>query len=90
MANIKSAIKRIRSSGRKAQRNRIIRGSTRTAFKKATAALSESPADARAAIEKALSALDRAAGKGIIHKNNAARHKSRLMKKLNQIQKQPQ
>ncbi len=90
MANIKSAIKRIRSSARKAQRNRIIRGSTRTAYKKANVALSESQADARAAIEKALSALDRAAGKGVIHKNNAARRKSRLMKKLNQMQKPPQ
>jgi small subunit ribosomal protein S20 len=47
------------------------------------------PDEARTAIQKAVSALDRAAGKGVIHKNNAARHKSRLMKKLNQLQ-QPQ
>ncbi len=87
MANIKSAIKRIRSSARKQKRNRIVRGSTRTAFKKATLALAEGkPDEAQTAIQKAVSALDRAAGKGVIHKNNAARRKSRLMKKLNQLQ----
>ncbi len=90
MANIKSAIKRIRSSERKQKRNRIVRGSTRTALKKANTAVTEGqPDEAKTAIQKAISALDRAAGKGIIHKNNASRRKSRLMKKLNKMQ-QPQ
>ena len=89
MANIKSAIKRIRSSARKEKRNRVVRGQARTAVKNAHAALSARKADeAQASIQKAVSALDSAAGKGTIHKNSAARRKSRLMKKLNQLQQQ--
>jgi small subunit ribosomal protein S20 len=45
------------------------------------------PADARAATLAAISALDKAAEKGIIHKNNAARRKSRLMRRLSQLEK---
>ena len=87
MANIKSAIKRIRSSERKQQHNRVARGRTRSAVKNARQALADSKSnEAQAEINKALSELDHAAGKGIIHKNNAARRKSRLMKQLNQLQ----
>ena len=87
MANIKSAIKRIRSSERKQQHNRVARGRTRTAVKGARQALADGKSDvAQAEINKALCELDHAAGKGIIHKNNAARRKSRLMKQLNQLQ----
>lgn len=82
MANTRSAIKRIRSSERRRVRNRVVRSSTRTYVKKARATiLSGNPSVE--AIEKALSALDRAAAKGVIHKNNAARRKSRLMKLYN-------
>jgi len=89
LANIKSAIKRIRSSARKQKRNRVGRGQARTAVKNAHAALSARKADeAQASIQGAVSALDSAAGKGVIHKNSAARRKSRLMKKLNQLQQQ--
>lgn len=87
MANIKSAIKRIRSSGRKQKRNRVVRGRARTADKKARIVLAEGKAgEAQAVIKQAVSELDRAAGKGVIHKNSAARRKSRLMKKHNQLQ----
>jgi small subunit ribosomal protein S20 len=87
LANIKSAIKRIRSSGRKQKHNRIVRGRARTADKKARAVLAEGKTgEAQAVIKQAVSELDRAAGKGVIHKNSAARRKSRLMKKLNQLQ----
>lgn len=87
MANIKSAIKRIRSSARKQKRNRIVRGQARSAVKNAHAALSSRKADeAQVSIQEAISALDHAAGKGVIHKNSAARRKSRLMKQLNQLQ----
>jgi small subunit ribosomal protein S20 len=87
LANIKSAIKRIRSSARKQKRNRVVRGQARTAVKNAHAALSARKADeAQASIQEAIRALDSAAGKGMIHKNNAARRKSRLMKQLNQLQ----
>ena len=89
MANIKSAIKRIRSSARKQQNNRILRGRARTAVKKARLVLSEGkPEDAPTAVKEAISELDRAAGKGIVHKNNAARRKSRLMKQLFKSQQQ--
>ena len=87
MANIKSAIKRIRSSARKQQSNRILRGRARTAVKKARLVLEEGkPEDAQTAIQQAISELDRAAGKGVIHKNNAARRKARLMKQLHKSQ----
>ena len=87
MANIKSAIKRIRSSERKKQHNRVARGRTRSAVKGARQALADGKPDAaKAEVDKAVGELDHAAGKGIIHKNNAARRKSRLMKQLNQLQ----
>ena len=87
MANIKSAIKRIRSSARKQEHNRVVRGRARTATKKARLALDEKNVqEAKSAIQQAISDLDHAAGKGVIHKNNAARRKSRLMKQLNQLQ----
>jgi small subunit ribosomal protein S20 len=83
LANIKSAIKRIRSSKRKQIRNQAIRTRARTRVKAARLAIdSGNPTEAVAAIQAAYSALDRAAIKGTIHKRNAARRKSRLMKKL--------
>ncbi len=86
MANHKSALKRIRSSEKRRQRNRVVRGSTRSAVRKARTTLQAGKVqDAEAAVLGAVSALDRAAEKGVIHKNNAARRKSRLMRQLNQI-----
>jgi small subunit ribosomal protein S20 len=88
LANIKSAIKRIRSSARKQKRNRVVRGQARSAVKKVRVTLAEGKRDeAQASLKEAISALDHAAGKGVIHKNSAARRKSRLMKQLNQLQK---
>ncbi len=85
MANHKSALKRIRSSESRRQRNRIVRGSTRTAIKRARAGVAgKDMAVAEASVLDAVSALDKAAAKGVIHKNNAARRKSRLMRQLNQ------
>ena len=81
MANTASAIKRVRSNDRKRIRNKITRSRTRSAVR---AAREATPAEAQAATMAAISALDRAAQKGVIHPNNAARRKSRLMKKLNQ------
>lgn len=83
MANHKSAIKRIRSTARKRVRNRVYLSRTRTATKKARSVIASGELDS--AIEEtraAVSQLDKAASKGIIHKNTAARQKSRLMKKL--------
>lgn len=80
MANTASALKRIRSNNRKRVRNKIVRTRTRSAIR---AAREATPEEVRAATLAAISALDNAAAKGIIHKNNAARRKSRLMKRLN-------
>lgn len=85
MANTASAKKRIRSSQRKRQRNRIIRSRASTHIRKAGRLIAENRLEeAEAAVLQAISALDRAVGKGVIHKNNAARRKSRLMRRLNQ------
>lgn len=79
MANTASAIKRVRSNERKRVRNKIVRTKTRTAVR---AAREATPEELRAATLAAVSALDRAAQKGVIHRNNAARRKGRLMKRL--------
>ncbi len=87
MANIKSAIKRHRQSEGKRVRNRIYRGSTRTYITKARRAIETGEKETAVnATMTAIRALDKAAGKGVIHKNNAARRKSRLMKKLNALE----
>ena len=83
MANIKSQIKRNRQNEKRRQRNRVFRGAARTAVKQAQAAIVEGNTDSsKAAMIEAISALDKAVEKGVIHKNNAARRKSRLMKTL--------
>lgn len=85
MANHKSALKRIRISEKRRQHNRMVRGSTRTAVKKARVSMVGSDLNvAQVDVQDAVSALDKAAAKGVIHKNNAARRKSRLMRQLNQ------
>ena len=88
MANTASAIKRVRSNERKRTRNRITRTNTRTAVRSAREGIAAGQAeDARKATLAAISALDKAAVKGVIHKNNAARRKSRLMKQLAALDK---
>ena len=85
MANIKSALKRIRSSERKRQRNKPVRTALKTYVKTAQTHIAAGEDTAPEAVVQALSELDKAAAKGIIHKNQAARRKSRLMAKLNKI-----
>ncbi len=73
-----------RSSLRKQQRNRSVRSATRTYVAKAVRAIGELDEPEREdAVKRALKALDQTAKRGIIHPNNAARRKSRLMKRLN-------
>jgi small subunit ribosomal protein S20 len=87
LANTKSAIKRLRSAERRRLRNRVHRGRARTAVKNARRLMDEGHLEeAREAVHVAVSVLDSAAQKGVIHKNNAARRKSRLMRRLNQIE----
>jgi small subunit ribosomal protein S20 len=87
LANHKSAIKKIRVTERRRVRNRFFVSGARTKIKKARIEIaSGDAASAEKATLEALQLLDRAAGKGIIHKNNAARRKSRLMKRLATMQ----
>lgn len=82
MANIKSAEKRNRQRITREARNRVVRGSARTAIKKARVAIAAKDPNAAELVRGAERALDRAATKGVIHENNAARRKSRLYKAL--------
>jgi small subunit ribosomal protein S20 len=82
LANIQSQIKRNKQNEKRRLRNRAARGTARSAVNKARAALTANSPETKETVLKAISALDKAAEKGVIHKNNAARRKSRLMKKL--------
>jgi len=83
----KSAKKQVRVTERRRLRNRSIRSLVKTNITKAERLIFLGELEsARAAIVAAISSLDKAAEKGIIHSNNAARRKSRLMKKLNEAQ----
>lgn len=88
MANIKSAIKRNKQNERRRLRNRYFSGRARTFVKKARSAIEGNDLEeARQATKEAISALDKAAEKGILHKNNVARRKSRLVKYLATLEK---
>jgi small subunit ribosomal protein S20 len=88
LANIKSQIKRNKQNEKKRVRNRIYRGRARTFVAKARVALEGGEkATSVEAIKVAVSELDKAAQKGVLHKNNAARRKSRLMKQLSALGK---
>ena len=87
MANIKSQIKRNKQNQKRRIRNRVYRGTARTYVRKAEAVIKIGDTQAsQEEVLKAIKALDKAASKGVIHKNNAARRKSRLVKKLNSMQ----
>ena len=84
MATHKSAIKRIRQNEKRRLHNRHFRNRARTLVKKARAAIeSGDVASAREATSRAVRDLDKLASRGVVHKRNAARRKSRLMKQLN-------
>ncbi len=85
MANTKSALKRIRSGERKRARNKPVRTALKTYVRSAVTQINAGVEESAEAVVRAISALDKAAGKGIIHRNQAARRKSRLMAKLNRI-----
>ena len=84
MANIKSAKKRIKVIAKRTLRNRMIKSHTKTAIKKFVAAVESGDRDlAKAALIRAISAIDKATTKGVFHKNNASRKKSRLTRYFN-------
>jgi len=82
MPNNAAAEKRMRQEKKRRVRNRMVKSIVKTHITKARQAIA-SGADAQETVRAAVSELDRAAKKGVIHRNNAARRKSRLMKQLN-------
>jgi small subunit ribosomal protein S20 len=86
VANSKSALKRVRVGERRRIRNRTYRSAARTMVRRAESVIATGDVEAAAAaVGVAISTLDRSAGKGVIHRNNAARRKSRLMSKYNSM-----
>ena len=84
MPNLRSSFKRVNVAAKKAAQNRPVRTGARNAVTKARNSIASGDADeARQGVVDAIRALDKAASKGVIHKNNAARRKSRLVKRLN-------
>lgn len=81
MANIKSQKKRILTNAKDAERNKAVKSELRTRVKTAVKAVGTDDTDE--AVRMAVKRLDMAAAKGIIHPNQAARRKSRLMKRTN-------
>lgn len=82
MANIKSQIKRNRTNEAARERNKAVRSEVKTRVKHAERAATEGAEDAAELTKQAIRSIDRAARKGVFHRNAAARRKSRLMKHL--------
>ncbi|MFC3211761.1 MULTISPECIES: 30S ribosomal protein S20 [Planomicrobium] len=80
MPNIKSAIKRVRTNESKNAQNTQAKSAMRSSLKKAEQALTNNDENANAKVKAAIKQVEKAASKGLIHKNTAARQKSRLMK----------
>ena len=86
MANIKSQIKRIKTNEKRRQRNKAVKSSVRTAIRKFREAADAGDRDAAVELMRAASrALDRAAGKGVIHRNQAANKKSAMAHRANEL-----
>ncbi|MDE3229355.1 MAG: 30S ribosomal protein S20 [Chloroflexota bacterium] len=90
MPNIKSAKKRMRIEEKRRLRNNTVKSTVRTFLTKARGAITASPEaeTTEEAIRAAISNLDKAVTKGVLHKNNAARRKARLMARLHTVQQQ--
>ncbi len=86
MPNIKSAKKRVLITEKKNSKNASQKSALRTSIKKAKVAIEAKDEHAAAAVKTASIDLDKAASKGLIHKNNAARKKSRMAKALSKAQ----
>lgn len=87
MPNIKSQKDRVRLSAKQTARNKSARSSLRTTVKKANASIEANADNKDTLVQSAAVALEKAASKGLIHKNNASRKVSRMMKKANAEQK---
>jgi small subunit ribosomal protein S20 len=82
MANIKSQKKRILTNAKRQERNKAVRSGLKTRVKNADKAATEGGENTDEQVRQAVKALDMAAAKGIIHKNQAANRKSKLMKRV--------
>jgi small subunit ribosomal protein S20 len=86
LPNIASSIRQLRTDAKRTTRNKGIRTGCKSSITKAEKLIAAGKADeSKAAVLTAISTLDKAAGKGILHPNNAARRKARLTKKLNSL-----
>ena len=86
MANIKSQKKRNLQNARRHERNKSVRSELKTRIKRADRAAVEGADDTAAQVQRAVKALDMAAAKGVIHKNQAANRKSKLMRRVAKAQ----
>ena len=86
MANIKSQKKRILTNAKRHERNKAVRSQLKTRIKSADRAATEGAENTDEQVRQAVKALDMAAAKGIIHKNQAANRKSKLMKRIAKAQ----
>lgn len=82
MANIKSQIKRNKTNEKRRLRNKAVRSEIKTRVKLALSVAADSPGEAPDALRTAIKRIDKAAAKGIIHKNQAANRKSKLMRRI--------
>ena len=86
MPNIKSQKDRVIQSAKEQARNKAIKSNLKTVVKKADAAIASGAEDKAAALKAAVSAIDKAQTKGVLHKNTAARKVSRLAKRANKAE----
>ncbi len=86
MANIQSQIKRNRQNEKRRLRNKSVRAELRTRSKNAVAAAETGSEDSTEVLRLAVKRIDKAASKGVIHKNTAANHKSRLVRRIAAIE----
>ena len=86
MANIKSQIKRNRQNKKRRQRNRSVRAEIRTRTRSALEAAEAGAEDTDVKLTDAIKRIDKAAAKGVMHKNTAARSKSRLTRRVRELQ----
>ena len=83
MPNIKSQKDRVLQAKKETLRNKAVKSNLKTVIKKANVALADGSADAPQAVVAAVSTIDKACSKGVLHKNTAARRVSKMMKKAN-------
>jgi small subunit ribosomal protein S20 len=86
VANIKSQIKRNKQNEKRRVRNKAVRSELKTRTKVVTSAAEQGGENVEELTREAIKRIDKAASKGVIHKNQAARRKSRLIKQLSKLQ----